>query len=241
MHIKLFQINSYNKHYEGAYAEREMDWRRLCAVDKINNLQVLLGENSVDAVLEVGCGTGALLTEVSRRGIGKKHVGVDLADPNEHADPNAQELNLIKIDGKRLPFDDGSFDLVYASHVVEHVPDPRGLITEMLRVSKKFIYIEVPCEMHIRTNQKALQKTVNIGHINSYSPETFLLLLQSSGLNVKDIKIFDHSLKVHQFHTSPNKGLIKKLIRGAMLRFSPILASRLFTYHCGAFGRVGTP
>jgi len=237
MLIKPFRIKQHNIHYEGDYAEREMEWRRICAQDKVNNLQALLKDSDIETILEVGCGTGAVLAEVARRGIGSQHVGVDMADPSEHADPDSHELTLIQYNGKSLPFDDESFDLVYASHVVEHVPDPRGFISELSRVAKKAIYIEVPLELHIRSTQKALQRTVDIGHINPYSLESFLLLLQTAELDVQDIQIFDHSLDVHQFHTSPIKGSIKKTIRGTLLSFNQILASRLFTYHCGALSR----
>jgi len=237
MLISPFRLTPFNTHYEGEYTDRAMKWRRICAIDKVNNLQALVRDSCIETVLEVGCGTGAVLAEVARRGIGRQHVGVDLADPRVHADPDAHELTLIQYDGKRLPFGDASFDLVYASHVVEHVPDPRGFISEISRVAKKAIYIEVPCELHIRTTQKALQTTIDIGHINSYSPESFLLLLQTAGLDVQDIRIFDYSLEAQQFHTTVTKGLLRKTIRGALLSFNPILASRFFTYHCGALTR----
>jgi SAM-dependent methyltransferase len=211
-----------------------MEWRRICAIDKVNNLQALLKDSSIETILEVGCGTGAVLAEVERRGIGGKHVGVDMADPSAHTDPHAHDLTLIQYDGKSLPFSDASFDFVYASHVIEHVPDPRGLISEMSRVAKKVIYIEVPLELHFRSNHKSLQKTVDIGHINPYNLESFLLLLQTSGLDVQEIKVFDHSLAAQQFHTSLINGSLKKTLRGTILRFNQILASRLFTYHCGA-------
>jgi SAM-dependent methyltransferase len=38
------------------------------------------------------------------------------------------------IDIQRLPFADGSFDLVFCSHVLEHVPDDRLAMRELLRV-----------------------------------------------------------------------------------------------------------
>ena len=234
MLINPYRLTPHNSHYEGNYAEGEMAWRRICAIDKVNNLQSLLKDYSIETVLEVGCGTGAVLAEVARRGIGTRHFGVDMSDPSDHADPDVHQLTLIQYDGKQLPFNDACFDLVFASHVVEHVPDPRGFISEISRVAKKVIYIEVPCEQHIRTTQKTLQTTVDIGHINPYSPESFLLLLQTAGLDVQNMQIFDHSLEAQRFHTTPNKGFLKKSIRGTILRINPILASRLFTYHCGA-------
>ena len=234
MHIQPFRITPHNAHYEGRYSSREMEWRRICAIDKVNNLQAVLGNTCVETVLEVGCGTGAVLSELRGRGVGFRHVGIDMTDPHIHAEPDSRDLTLMLYDGVKLPFEDASFDLVYASHVVEHVPDPRGFISELSRVSKKAIYIEIPCEQHCRTTRATLQNTVAIGHINVYSPESFCLLLQTSGLIVENLQLFDHSLAVHSFHDGMRmKGRLKKMVRGAILGFSPTLASRIFTYHCG--------
>ncbi len=194
MFIDRFNVQPHNAHYEGAYSEAGINWRRVCALDKARNMHALLGNRSVTSVLEVGCGTGALLAAVAKRGIGSQHVGIDMADPHEHLDGNAQDLRIMKFDGSVLPFEDKSFDLVFASHVIEHVPNPRGLISEMKRVSKGLIYLEVPCELHCRTTKASLQLTLAIGHINAYTPESFVLLVQTSELGVLDAEVFDHSL-----------------------------------------------
>ena len=234
MTFQNFELKPHNSHYEGAYDDRELRWRRVCAIDKVQNLRTLMRGTPVDSVLEVGCGTGAVLAEVARRSVGKQHTGIDMADPHMHMDSGAAALQMLPYDGAAIPFPPDSFDLVYASHVVEHVPDPRGLLAEIFRVSKKLIYVEVPCELHIRTSHRALQSTVDIGHINAYTPESFVILLQTAGLKVAETRLFDHSQAVHSFNTSRFRGAVKGLIRGALLSISPVLASRTFTYHCGA-------
>ncbi|UFW75199.1 class I SAM-dependent methyltransferase [Bradyrhizobium sp. WU425] len=233
-----FKVSAYNEHYEGEYPEREIVWRKICARDKSSNLKTLLGDRPVENVLEVGCGTGAVLAAVKELGVGSSHIGVDYADPSKHLDPQARDLDLKQYDGKRLPFPDRSFDLVFASHVVEHVPEPRGFIEEMARVSRKFVYTEVPCELHLRTSFPAMQRSLNIGHINAYSPESFLLLLQTSGLDVEKLDIFDHSSEVHAFQKGKAKAAISQTLRRSLLSIDRALASRVFTYHCGALATV---
>ncbi|BBC01452.1 MULTISPECIES: class I SAM-dependent methyltransferase [Bradyrhizobium] len=237
-----FCVGQHNAHYEGVYSAQERDWRRVCAVDKADHIAGLLGAAAarVGNVLEVGCGTGAVLARLSAIGVGRDFTGIDVIDPatNLEIDGAASApFRWSSYDGTTIPFADGSFDLVYASHVLEHVPEPRALLYELARVSRDFIYVEVPCELHARTSRRALQSTLDIGHINFYTPDTFRLLLETVGLKVKDFGTWDHSLPVHAFHSSRMKGLAKSIVRKSLLTISPGVATRLATYHCGAICR----
>jgi SAM-dependent methyltransferase len=240
-----FRVAALNAHYLGTYGVAEMAWRRINAIDKADNIETLLSAEARRpmSVLEVGCGTGALMAELaSRPGFaGASVCGIDVADPAEHPDPRAvaQGLSMERYDGIRLPYDDASFDLVIASHVLEHVPDERGFLAELSRVSRQLVYIEVPCELHIRTTLAALQSTLNIGHINAYTPASFALTLETSGLMISNMDLFDHSFDyyrsgAHRFHSRVFLACIKMMIRRFLLSLSRGLASRLFTYHCGA-------
>jgi SAM-dependent methyltransferase len=234
MHVQPYSISPHNAHYNGSYSESALEWRRLGAIDKANNLQALLNDRPVSAVLDVGCGTGSVLSELIRRNIGREHVGVDVSDPHAHRDGSADGLDLRRYDGHALPFADDSFDLVYASHVVEHVPDPRGFLRELDRVSSKFVYVEVPCEATLLSRPSAIQTALRIGHINAYTPDYFMVLLQTAGLNVVDFQVFDHSIGVHSFGKPQWKALIQQAVRRSMLRVAPAFAPKLLCYHAGA-------
>lgn len=239
MHIRPYVVGTHNAYYEGAYDQREIRWRQICARDKARNIRGLLGGEAIGSVLEVGCGTGAVLLELQRTGVGSRHVGIDMADPLIHVDPGLRghDIELIKTDGERAPFPDASFDLVYASHVIEHVPDPRSALTELARLSRGYVYVEVPCELNMRAGRDALQQTLDIGHINAYTPESFTLLLQTSGLNIVRSELFDHSTEVHAFSGSRLKAHLKRALRSGLLKANPVVASRCFTYHFGALCR----
>lgn len=242
MTVPRFVVGAHNAHYNGGYEPWMLEWRRLGAADKLSNILGILGphRSSIESVLEVGCGTGAVLAAICADGVGRRHCGIDLSDPHDHLDASVDttKLELSCYDGVRIPFDDNSFDLVIASHVLEHVPDERGFLRELKRVSRRLIYVEVPCELHFRSTVKGLQTSLDIGHINAYTPESFALTLATSDFEIEEFGVFDHSIEVLTFGSKPWRGKILKLIRGSFLKASLTFASRLFCYHAGALCRT---
>jgi len=227
--------------YGQSYDARMLAWRRLGAIDKVDNLRALLADAAVPLplqdVLEVGCGTGDVLNGVARAGIGRRCVGIEIDDVRGGAEGPVPAENGVSIrtdDGERIPFPDGSFDLVYATHVLEHVVDARAFLHELRRVARGHVYVEVPCELHLLTTRRKLQASLDIGHINAFTPESFSLMLETSGLRVVAMRAFDHSWAVHRHHRSAVTAALKSAIRGALLRLSPTLATRLLCYHVGA-------
>lgn len=59
-----------------------------------------------------------------KRRVGPGYISADLSDPTVD----------IRVDVTRLPWPDGQFDLLYCSHVLEHVPDDRAALREFRRV-----------------------------------------------------------------------------------------------------------
>jgi SAM-dependent methyltransferase len=229
-----YSAPSLQKLYSSKRDKSFYDWRRLGAREKIDNIIAMLGEDAraITDVLEVGCGTGAVLGGLASKQCGARHVGIDVSDVamTEQSD----HYTVSKYDGKAIPFPDKSFDLVYATHVLEHVLDERGFLGELARVSRLLVYVEVPCEVHMRTSFKSLQQSLAIGHINAYTPETFALKLETSGLCVTRLGLFEDNIRLGHLQFSSTKALIKSIIRRSLLVASGKLASRVFTYHCGA-------
>ena len=55
-----------------------------------------------------------------------------------------KDKKFIKLENKKLPFENNQFDFVIASHVMEHVKDVKFFISELERVLKKAILNYLP-------------------------------------------------------------------------------------------------
>lgn len=88
-------------------------------------------------LLEVGCGIGTDLVRFAAGGA--KAVGVDLSTTalelaRKNAEVSGVEAELRLANGEALPFEDASFDLVYAHGVLQYTANPRRMVAECHRV-----------------------------------------------------------------------------------------------------------
>jgi SAM-dependent methyltransferase len=82
-------------------------------------------------VLDLGCRDGALTQAYAG---GNEIVGVD-ADREALAEAEKLGIETRWADlDDALPFEDGSFDVVVAGELLEHLRDPRRVVSEVLRV-----------------------------------------------------------------------------------------------------------
>ena len=82
-------------------------------------------------ILDVGCGTGANLLMLSQYGDAE---GVDVSE-DALAFCRERGLDRVRLGaGEELPYEDGTFDLVTALDVVEHMDDDLAGLREMRRV-----------------------------------------------------------------------------------------------------------
>ena len=103
-----------------------------------------LKKNGVDIegklMLDVGCGNGGYSIEYADNGV--KVISLDL----KKQDLAGYSLNFVQGDALNLSFSDESFDLVFCSSSIEHVPNQSKLISELYRVSKEdsYCYLSFP-------------------------------------------------------------------------------------------------
>ena len=88
------------------------------------------------AVLDIGAGDGLLASHVLAVRQDLQWTGVDAL-----ARPNAR-IPVQIFDGRRLPFDDRTFDVALFVDVLHHTDDPMSILREAIRVSRRNVVIK---------------------------------------------------------------------------------------------------
>ena len=97
--------------------------------------QLLPNDRSLSG-LDVGCANGEITKSIEDIRHNVKMAGVDVLLRLDSA------IAVIKYDGKRLPFEDKSYDFTLLIDVLHHTDNPVGLMKECARVSREFILIK---------------------------------------------------------------------------------------------------
>jgi len=148
----------------------------------------LLDRAAPASILDVGCGEGILTEQWADRVAGRV-VGFDLKDPKLEAEwrhrarPN---LEFKAGDAHHMEYRTGEFEIATAMEVLEHVPDPEGVLAEMARVASRWLLVSVPREPLWRALNMArgayLKDLGNTpGHLNHWSKRGFAKLLARHG------------------------------------------------------------
>jgi ubiquinone/menaquinone biosynthesis C-methylase UbiE len=94
-------------------------------------------------VIDVGTGTAQIPIELCRRFKACRVMAVDaaanmleLARYNVEAAGLIERIQLVKSDAKTLGFADAFFDVVMSNSIVHHIPEPRTILHQAVRVVK---------------------------------------------------------------------------------------------------------
>jgi len=92
------------------------------------------------SLLDVGCGPGTITVDLAARVAPGRVVGVDAAADAVAIARDAQgesaTVEFAVADAYDLPYEDGTFDVVHAHQVLQHLGDPVAALQEMARVAR---------------------------------------------------------------------------------------------------------
>ncbi len=230
--------------YDEAYSQQPADaavyarWRALGAVGKADHVIALCGRARVSAAstLEVGCGDGALLCELHRRGFGGPLSGVEITEAAVAIARAREQIDIVELyDGLHLPAADGAFALGILSHVLEHVPDPAALLREVARACRAVV-VEVPLEANWSARRTVKREhAAEVGHLQRLDRDAARAIVARAGLSIAAELEDPLSLEVHRFFATSARArasaTAKWALRAGAHRLSPALARRAFTVH----------
>jgi ubiquinone/menaquinone biosynthesis C-methylase UbiE len=110
------------------------DHARQTLADRYAESAVGRPEHGPWRVLDLGCGAGDSVDVFRASDPDVQWVGIDVPGSPEARLRTRTDARFETFDGASMPFEDGSFELVYCKQVLEHVRHPAPLLAEVRRV-----------------------------------------------------------------------------------------------------------
>ena len=130
-------------------------------------------------VMDLGCGAGDSIDLFRSVDPAVEWVGVDIEESAEVAERTRDDAEFVTFDGRRIPFDDESFELVYCKQVLEHVEHPRELVAEAARVLRP--------GGHLAGSTSQLE-AFHSRSIFNWTPYAFMQVAEEAGLEVIELR-----------------------------------------------------
>ena len=155
-------------------------------------LDEALGQTDWKNILDLGCGDGALLDALNKKGYfkGKTVYAIDLSEQRINSAKAINEAFVCSVgDASHTQLEDGSLDFLISDQVIEHVPDDEDMVREIHRVMAKngtlylgTVFKKKYAWYFYRCNGKW---TIDPTHVREYTQDEQLLdLLTKHGLEI---------------------------------------------------------
>jgi SAM-dependent methyltransferase len=115
----------------------------------LDALTRVVGNPAGKRILEVGAGSGGDSVAFAARG--GRCVSLDFSTEalkiaRERMPASGQDVDLVRADGAKLPFQDGAFDVVFSQGLLEHFVAPLPYLQEQFRILRPdgVLLVDVP-------------------------------------------------------------------------------------------------
>jgi ubiquinone/menaquinone biosynthesis C-methylase UbiE len=115
---------------------RATDMNQACIDYILNNI-----DSTTENLIDIGCGSGYLLSKIGTKFPDISLNGFDIKNPS-----GKEKFNYVHGNIENLPFEDNAFDVVICCHTIEHLLKLDLCIKELVRITKKQLFIVTPCQ-----------------------------------------------------------------------------------------------
>lgn len=204
-----------SEYHDGRKRKRALKYRLARRTDEVLGvIKAYKSDTDSLSLLDIGTADGLMLDRLCQDLNIQTPVGLDFSAELLKTNPH-HTSHFIQAEAMELPFDDGVFDVVVATAVIEHVPDAGKMLGECHRVLTEdglcIVTTPDPFFEHIATK---------IGHLeDEQHNETFNLSKLKSLFEVQRFTV----VKAEKFMMSPigfpSELAIEKIMKRAMLGF----------------------
>lgn len=175
------------------------------------------------SILEIGSGTGELISYIQYKYPRCKTFGIDFSEQSiekstQIASRFSIPVSFIRADIQHMPFDDQSFDVVFGDQVIGHIIDLNKALSEVHRVTKKEGIVAFSIANSARPDGWYFNKTFSKSHQGYIQKGMFPWTLSRGIRNAgfKKIKFYGDMLFLFR-----NISLIKSFLGKTVKRAEP--------------------
>ena len=151
-----------------------------------DRIETELMKTAKPRVLDIGCATGALLAVLRERGW--ECIGVEISGPQAEYARKSKNLDIKELPLAENHFPDSSFQVVHASHLIEHLNDPAALLEEVNRIlaPEGFFFVSTPniAGLQARLFGRNWRSAI-FDHLYLFSIKTLPALLKKKGFIIE--------------------------------------------------------
>jgi cyclopropane fatty-acyl-phospholipid synthase-like methyltransferase len=177
-----------NREFYAQTTPGQLDYWRLMAAPRFRMETFIrhLSVGPISSVVDLGCGNGQLLAELSARYPAASLTGIDLSEPRIEANEKAMPaITWVAVDLELPdaihPDMHGRYDAVIASEIIEHLADPASFLKSALALAR-----HGAGRLLLSTQGGPLRETERrVGHLRHYEAGEMGSLLERAGWRVE--------------------------------------------------------
>lgn len=217
-----------SRYLSGEYVKQNPDWDSADSPWKAKKVSEILSRHglSPSSLVEIGCGAGGVLEALSKKIVGCRMIGFDIAPDLTNFWKRITAPNVSFVLGDYFQSEVPVPELILVLDVIEHVADPYDFLVSLRKRSGKVIF-HIPLDLSavsVLRETPLLNVRHKVGHIHYFTKGLALSLLDECGFDVIEATFSGASFDV------PHRGFRTKaasILRRGLGLFNRDLAVRL--------------